>query len=143
MAARLSLPELQDASSLYGTNDVSLSGATEQIENEIRELKSQLETEQAKQKELNQQRDLAWSTFTTISNKVAELRLSRAAAGSEVRFAAAAVAPQDPVDGPSLVLAVAAGGILGLFLATVYAFLANYLGQRPFLSKRQTVAVNL
>ncbi len=139
----LSLPELQDASSLYGTNDVSLSGATEQIENEIRELKSQLETEQAKQKELNQQRDLAWSTFTTISNKVAELRLSRAAAGSEVRFAAAAVAPQDPVDGPSLILAVAAGGILGLFLATLYAFLANYLGQRPFLSKRQIVAVSL
>jgi len=106
---------------------------------ELRTSKAQLETETAKQLQLTQQRDLHWGTYKTLSSKVAELNLTRAAASSEVRFGAPAVAPVDAVESISSVLAVVASGIVGLMLAIFYAFLAHYLGKTPFLVSRQAV----
>jgi len=107
---------------------------------ELRTSKAQLETETAKQLQLTQQRDLHWGTYKTLSSKVAELNLTRAAASSEVRFGAPAVAAIDAVETVSLVLAVVASGLLGLMLAMFYAFFANYLGQAPFLSSRHATS---
>jgi len=107
---------------------------------ELRTSKAQFETETARQLQLTQQRDLNWETYKTLSSKVAELNLTRAAASSEVRFGAPAVAAIDAVQQIGLVLAVVAAGTVGLMLAVFYAFLANYLDKTPFLAKRQAAA---
>jgi len=104
---------------------------------ELRTSKAQLETEAARQLQLTQQRDLNWETYKTLSSKVAELNLTRAAASSEVRFGAPAVAAIDAVEEISLVLGVAASSLVGLILAVFYAFLANYLGRKPFWARLQ------
>jgi uncharacterized protein involved in exopolysaccharide biosynthesis len=62
---------------------------------------------------------------------VAELNLTRAAASSEVRFGAPAVAAINSVERISLGLGTGISGVLGLFLAILYVFLANYLGKTP------------
>lgn len=104
---------------------------------ELRTSKAELETETARQLQLTQQRDLNWETYKTLSSKVAELNLTRAAASSEVRFGAPAVAALDAVQQVSLILGVAASGVVGLILAVFYIFLANYLGKTPFLARGQ------
>jgi capsular polysaccharide biosynthesis protein len=97
----------------------------------LRTSKAELEAETAKQLQLTQQRDLAWETYKTVSSKVAELNLTRAAASSEVRFGAPAVAAINSVERISLGLGTGISGVLGLFLAILYVFLANYLGKTP------------
>lgn len=107
----------------------------------LRTSKSQLEMETAKQLQLTQQRDLTWETYKTLSSKVAELNLTRAAASSEVRFGAPAIPSINAVRKISLVLGVIASGAVGLILAVFYAFLAHYLGRAPFLG--QTTASSM
>lgn len=102
----------------------------------LRTSKAQLEAETAKQLQLTQQRDLNWDAYKTLSSKVAELNLTRAAASSEVRFGAPAVAPVETVEQLRLSLGVAIAGIVGLFIAAVVAFLSSYLGKQPFLQKK-------
>jgi uncharacterized protein involved in exopolysaccharide biosynthesis len=104
---------------------------------ELRTLKVQLEVETARQLQLTQQRDLAWETFKTLSNKVAELNLTRAASNSEVRFAANAVPPVEPMEEFNILLAVALSGFVGLAVAVFIAFLANYMNQPPFLTQNR------
>jgi uncharacterized protein involved in exopolysaccharide biosynthesis len=115
----------------------SISGTTPsllQIFAELRTLKSQLEAETARQLQLTQQRDLSWETYKTVNSKVAELNLARAAASSEVRFGAPAVAPVEAVKRFGLILGTVGAGLVGLFVAVFYTFLANYLGRAPFLT---------
>lgn len=131
----LNFAELEQIATQYKDNDKLLPTAISGLEAEIRQLKSDLEFEQAKQRELSQDRDLAWSTFTTVNNKVAELTVSKAAASSEVRFAAEAVPPIEPIKGPNLLIATAAGGMAGLLLAVFYALVASSMGQAPFLGR--------
>jgi uncharacterized protein involved in exopolysaccharide biosynthesis len=107
------------------------------MEAELQDLRSQYEARTARQQQLAQQRDLAWSTFTTLSNKNVELSLSNTAANSEVRFAAPAVPPVDPVPGTSLLMTVALAALVGNLLAIFIAFLANFMGQEPFLTGRR------
>lgn len=101
---------------------------------ELRTLKSQLEAESARQLQLTQQRDLSWETYKTVNSKVAELNLARAAASSEVRFGAPAIVPVEEVKRFGLILSTIGAGLLGLFIAIFYTFLANYLGRAPFLA---------
>lgn len=90
------------------------------LEQEVNQLQSQLEQEASKLQQLTQARDLAWSTYTTVSNKVAETKLAEQAQGTLVRVAGASLEPQEPVE-PRLVLytllAVAVGLVLGIALA--------------------------
>jgi uncharacterized protein involved in exopolysaccharide biosynthesis len=106
-----------------------------QLEKDKLFLKSQLEAERARQLRLTQQRDLNWDTFKTLSNKVAELGLARAANSSEVRFASPAIPPVEPVARVSLLLVVAGAAALGLLLAVIIAFMAEYVGKAPFLRR--------
>lgn len=109
---------------------------TSPLEN-LRTSKAHLEAETAKQLQLTQQRDLAWDAYKTLSSKVAELNLTRAAASSEVRFGAPAVAPTETVEKINLVMGLAFSCAVGLAIAVIYALLATYLGLVPFLSRRQ------
>ncbi len=102
---------------------------------ELRQLKSEVEAQTAQRTQLEQQRNLDWETYKALNNKVAELTLTRAAAGSEVRFAAPAVEPAEPVKGLNLLLGVGITAFIGLFMALVVAFLSDYLGRRPFLAR--------
>lgn len=98
----------------------------------LRDSKAQLEAETAKQLQLSQQRDLAWDTYKTLSSKVSELTLTKAAASSEVRFGAPAVAPVLAVQRLRLSVGIVLAGVVGLLLALFTAFLLNYLGKQPF-----------
>ncbi len=105
---------------------------------QIRQLNAQVEAENAKQMQLAQQRDLDWESYKALSSKVAELNLTRAAASSEVRFAATAVPPREPVDQISLVLGIGIAGLVGLVAAFVFAFANHLMGHTPFLFRAKT-----
>lgn len=107
-----------------------------QLQAEVRQLKSELEADIARQRELSELRDLHWETLMTLHNKMAELDLLRAAANSEVRLAAFAVAPSNPIPSLNLFSTVGLAGFAGLTLAILLAFLAHYMGQTPFLVRR-------
>ncbi len=118
-------------------------GATDVIaaqEEQLRFLRSQLEQENARLNELTKARDLAATTFETVSNKVAELTVSRSAADSEVRFAAPAVAPDRADAGLSWLLMGVLGAAVGLMLGLLVAFIAEAMGGQPFLSRRKQMA---
>lgn len=101
----------------------------------LRISKAQLEAETAKQRQLTQHRDLAWDTYKTVSGKVTELNLTRAAASSEVRFGAPAVVPTEAVEGLSLSLSLLLAAVVGGVLSLFYAFVAEYLDIRPLVTK--------
>ncbi|RIK38581.1 MAG: hypothetical protein DCC55_20725 [Chloroflexi bacterium] len=103
---------------------------------EIRQLQARIEAESARKNQLEQQRNLNWEAYKALSNKIAELSLTRAASSSEVRFAAPAVPPAEPVKGIGLVVGTGIAAFVGLFLAMLSAFLSNYLGQPPFLRRQ-------
>lgn len=108
-----------------------------QLHAEVRQLKSELEADIARQRELAELRDFHWETLKTLYNKMAELDLLRAAANSEVRLAALAVAPSNPLPSLDLLVTVGLAGFVGLTLAVLLAFLAHYMGQSPLLVRRQ------
>lgn len=110
-----------------------------QLEKAKLALKSQLEAEKARELRLTEQRDLNRDTFKTLSSKVAELSIARAANGSEVRFASPAIPPVEPMARMSLLLVVAAAAVVGLMLAVIIAFMAEYLGKPPFLGRQSPV----
>lgn len=133
------LDDLQKLASELTEND-SLDATIEGLEQDLRTLKASLEAEKTKLAQLTQARDLARDALATVGNKIAELTLSRAAASSEVRFAAPGVPPLTPEEGPSPLLFAAAGFILGLMLGVAVAFIADFLGKPPFLSRRRAPA---
>ena len=106
-----------------------------QLEQDIQRLSAQLEREEAMQRQLTQQRDLAWTAYDTLNNKVVELNLARSAADSEVRLGAPAIPPVRPVPGVSLIMTTALGGVVGFMFAIFYAFFATYMGKKPFLRR--------
>ncbi len=116
----------------YDTEGEQLTLAIGELESEVQALQAQLEAEQARELRLQLQRDRDSETFNTVSNKVAELQIEAVAANSEVRLASQAVPPIEPEPGFSLRLGLAAAGVMGLLLGVFVAFLASYLGQRPF-----------
>lgn len=130
------LVELETHIGSGGTPLGSTQGVTSTLTNPLENLrtsKAQLEAETAKRLQLTQQRDLEWDTYRTLSSKVAELNLTRAAASSEVRFGAPAVPPVGAVAGLSLLMGVGVAGVMGGIVAILVIFVAEYLGYTPFL----------
>ncbi len=119
-------------SAQLGATQEAASTITNTLEN-LRTNKAQLEVEIAKQLQLTQQRELNWETYKTLSSKVAELNLTRAAASSEVRFGAPAVVPVEEIKKTSLLLSVGVIGSLALLVGILFALFAEYLGRSPFL----------
>ncbi len=114
-----------------------LTQAIDQLESDIQALQARQEAESSRRQQLAQRRDLAWSTLTTLKNKDAELNLSAVTVNSEVRLAAPAVEPIDPVAGQGLITTTALAGIVGLMLAVFVAFFANFMGVQPWLAGRR------
>lgn len=98
--------------------------------------KAKLEAETAVFRQLTQKRDIDWETYKTLSNKVAELKLARAAASSEVRFGAPAVPPTKSNPRVSLFMGPLISGLVGILSALLYVAIAEYLGKNPFLTKQ-------
>jgi capsular polysaccharide biosynthesis protein len=117
-----------------------LDSTVRRLEEEMRGLRAALETETARYTQLTQARDLAWETLKTVSSKVAELNLARAAAGSEVRIASPAVQPPQPESRVGVAKAVLYGGVAGLLIGVLVALGANSFGISPFFSGRRARA---
>lgn len=101
------------------------------LEAQLRERRTEYESLRARQGQLAQMRDLAFETYKTVTSKVAELSVARAAAGSEVRFVAPAVPPAEPVPGLSLIFTLAIGAVAGLLLAALYLLVAELRARTP------------
>jgi uncharacterized protein involved in exopolysaccharide biosynthesis len=127
-AGATGLPTSIGAADLF---DSTVSG----LEEEIRGLRARLEVEEARYKQLVQERDLAWDTLKTVGNKVAELVLARTVGSSEVRLASPAVPPAEPEDAGAVKAAVL-GGIVGGLVGVFIAIVANSFGIPPFFSRR-------
>lgn len=106
-----------------------------QLDSELQTLRSQLAADQARERQLTQRRDLAWTAYETLSNKLVELNLTRTAANSEVRIGARAVPPAEPQPGPNLLLPIAAVAVAALIFALVLALVANAVGRKPLLAQ--------
>lgn len=141
--------EIGDLTALYNTADLqglvlagdaddSLSQTIAAVEAELRALKSELEAERTTQTELTEARDLAQDAYRAANSKKTELTLARAGAGGELRFAAPAIAPLHPVGGVSPVLVTLAATFAGFVAAVIIAFVADAMGNRPFLTQRRT-----
>ncbi len=104
------------------------------LQAEVQNLRAQLEAEQARERELTAQRDLAWESYQTLARREAELRVDRELPESEVRLATPATVPLSPVS-PQRLRNTALAGAVGAMLGVGVAFLFSYMGQKPFLSK--------
>lgn len=80
-------------------------------------LQSNLEEQEARQRELVQARDLAWETYQTLVRKQAEEQIAAQSVGTEVRTAASAFPPEEPVS-PRRFLFTAVGAMMGLVMAS-------------------------
>lgn len=108
------------------------------LESEIQSLRAALAAEQSRRRQLVQERDLAWDTYDTLSNKLMELSLLRTATNSLLRPAGPALVPTEPVPPVSFLLPVAAATMAGFLAMVLFAFLANSLGTQPFLARRSS-----
>lgn len=89
----------------------------------INALEAQLEGEQSKLKELGAARDLAWTTFISLTLKMAEINVAAQAPNAVVRIATPAYGTSD---GASRVIPNSLlGGVIGLLVGVGLAFLLN------------------
>ena len=128
----------EETLTLSDQTDAPMAEALVQLDSRLKTLQSQLEAERARNQQFVQQRDLTWDTFKTLSTKQAELVLERTAANSEVRMGTPAVTPDLPIPEVSLLLSVALAAVVGLFAATLLAFLLEFLGKKPLFTRAVT-----
>jgi len=93
---------------------------------ELAALQAKLENASAQELQLENARDVAWTTYTSLSNKLRELNVENAVSTSEARAAFEAVKPAKPSK-PSRMLNTLVAGALGLALGIFAAFLLEYL----------------
>lgn len=105
------------------------SGTTDKLSGDLNAVQSQLEKATAQKTELTASRDLAWSTFQTLSAKLAEANVSADSPGSYIRLVNAAVAPTLPISSRRPVKA-GLGALVGLLLGLVIAFVLDLTDDR-------------
>lgn len=128
---------LDDIDALISTLEARSGGTRGQsiseLRQEILQLSGELEQEEAKQRELEKSRDIAWETCTTLDSKAAEVKVATLAQGAVVRVAVVAVVPDSPV-APRRVMNIGIALILGLVVGVFGAFGVEYLkktGEKP------------
>jgi len=109
----------------------------------LRVNQAQLEEEQARQRQLVQQRDVKWEAFQALSGKLSELSLAQAAASSEVRLGASAVPPAEATKRVSLLISTIIATGAGLSIGVFYTLLAALMNKPPFLAKLRRPKVAL
>jgi uncharacterized protein involved in exopolysaccharide biosynthesis len=108
----------------------------ETLEADIRALEAAMSAERAKQQQLTHQRDLAWTTYETVGNKLQELSLLRSSANTEVRVGNPALIPNTPEPNLSPFLPAIALTLFGFMAAVMLALLVDSLGGMPFFARR-------
>ncbi|MFQ5595521.1 MAG: GumC family protein, partial [Anaerolineae bacterium] len=104
---------------------------SEDWEQQLLSLQSELERERARQKELTDTRDLTWDTYSSLRRKYAEVKVATEAPDLQVSIAMHADAPEKPVS-PRKALNVALAGALGLMVGVFGAFFLEFLeGEEP------------
>lgn len=93
---------------------------------QLNEVKSQIETAEAKEKELTAARDLSWTTYQSLLTQMAAANITSEAGGQVVRVATPALAPTEP-RATSRLLMVLLGGVVGLLVGTVLAFVLEFM----------------
>jgi len=134
---------LDDVDALISTLEARSGGtpgqSTSELRQEILQLRGELEQEEAKQRELERSRDIAWETCTTLDSKAAEVRVATLAQDVVVRVAVVAVVPESPV-APRRVMNTGIGLILGLVVGIFGAFGVEYFkktGEKPEEEKEE------
>lgn len=90
---------------------------------ELQSLGAQLEAEVAHHKDLERQRDLAWSTYSQLASKTVEVGVAAESGGTEVRVASQSLPPAEPAHTGKLTIIIMAGlGSLVLTIFSVFAF---------------------
>ncbi len=121
-----SLLELKGLEGVLGfdVNGTPIENKILELEQQVRDLKAELSTENDHMQELNRARDLAWETYKTLATKEAELSVAVQTKGSEVALAAPASIPdRDTVSGTRNVLIAA---IIGLLLGIGVVFFIEF-----------------
>ena len=98
----------------------------EELQEHLRQLRSDAEGESAARRELVSSRDLAWETYSTLLTKAAELGVAAETEDVEVVFASPAVAPRAPL-GRGVWFSVALGAVMGCALCVLALFSFYYI----------------
>jgi uncharacterized protein involved in exopolysaccharide biosynthesis len=99
---------------LQESTDPNIESAAATIQN----IATELEKQNAQQKELTSQRDLAWEAYQAMAEKVTEIK-NTAQTDNQVTLASQAIAPQKPSSSNTLRNTIAAGAI-GLILGCLF-----------------------
>lgn len=102
---------------------------TPELQQELAKLQQALERERARERELRNDRDLAWDTYNTLSRKEAEVNVASQVTDNEVRLAMRASEPERP-SAPKKGQNVAVAGLLGLVIGVFGAFVLDYAANR-------------
>ena len=106
------------------------------LQGDVQVLKAEIERQTAQKEKLTLERDLAWDSYTTLARKEAELRVANELPASDVRLAAPAVVPSQPVS-PRSMLILAGAAAAGLVIAVMGAFLLDRLDREPVFGRRR------
>lgn len=115
----------------------STNPSMEKIYRQINELQAQLEASTAKQQELTRTRDLTWTSYSQLMNRVAETELSSTNPSSIARLALAAVEPTSAIEKKPWTQASLAGVIALLASSIVFLslhFVRSTIGSQSELS---------
>lgn len=99
---------------------------TTPLHGEILALEARLEQEQAKLREMEQTRGLAWETYGTLKRKLAEVSIASQVTGTAVRFADSAIVPKETIFS-RVKVNMAAAAVLGLLAGILGALVVDYL----------------
>ncbi len=91
---------------------------------QIQQLKMQLENEEAKERELISQRDLAWEAYQALARKETEI-LNSTQTSSHVNLATPAISPEKPVARGTITNTFIAG-VFGLMLGVVWVVASEW-----------------
>lgn len=104
-----------------------------QLEDELNQLQAQAASETDREQELIRARDLAWSTYSNLAIKEAELTISTEPLGSEVSLAVPASTPKATRSDilRNTLLGALIGLIVGIGVAYIVEFWWRYKGVQP------------
>ena len=129
LQAALELEDMQPP--VPETGEDALSLWIQSYSDQLQRLREQLEAEEARSRELHQERDLAWETYQSLARKQAEVQVAAGVgATNEVRLAVSAAPGVTPVK-PRKMMMIGVAGALGLMVGVFGAFVINFFAQEP------------
>ena len=111
---------------LQETSGKTVEEQTQALTEELAVLQAQLEAQRARQTQLTTSRDVAWTTYKSLTNKLLELQVEGTVSTSEARVAFEAL-PPTARSAPRRLSNTALAGVIGLMLGVFTAFVMAYL----------------